>query len=164
MMTKATFSTVLAAALLCACFAGNAFANPSEVKLTFKYRITGAFAVNINFDSPITSRCIIRHRSSLYYEGDKIGNTSVLRRATLSRALIIGRKSTSLRATGLPGINQTLGGRDPIIAVQARLVCSGEDDITSNVEARFLICGAGAKRVGLSQYLSLLQKKLKKST
>ena len=168
MITKVTFSTVFTIAFICIGFTGFGFANsvsanPAEAILTFKYRSNGSLAINVNFDSEITSRCIVRHRSSLYYEGDVLGDKRVLRRSTISRTLKIGRKSTSLRATNLPGAKLDKNGSDPILAVQARLVCSGEEPVNSNIEARFIICGADVARVSLPTYLSTLKRELKKS-
>ena len=136
-----------------------ALANPTEADLRFNYRSNGTLAVNVVFDSPTTSRCVARHRSALYFEGDVIGDKGVIRRSTLSRSLRIGRKSTSLRASGLLGVVQK-NGADPILSVQVKLICSGSGPVTSNIEARFIRCGSGVRRVSLSRYLSTLTRKL----
>lgn len=158
MKKNSILASMLSVALILG-FASGASANPSKADLKFKYRSNGSLAVDVKFDKPITGRCIARHRSSLYYEGDVLGDPGVIRRSTLSRSLNVGRKSTSLRATGLQGAEQK-NGKDPILSVQVKLVCSKQADVTSNVEARFIRCGPGVKRVSLNKYLSNLKSKL----
>lgn len=137
----------------------SAFANPSKAELSFHYRSNGSFTVDVKFDSPTTSRCIARHRSSLYYEDSVLGDEGVIRQSTISRVLKRGRTSTSLRAFRLPGAARK-NGKDPIIAVQTRIVCAGEKDLNSNIEARYIVCGRGAKRVELKTFLAELKKEL----
>lgn len=140
-----------------------ASANPSELNLSFTYRVNGTLKVDVKFDEPTDTRCIIRHRSSLYYEGNQLGVDRVIRKSSHSRVVRVGRKSTSLRAKGLPGVKQ-VQDQDPIMAVQSRLICSGSPDITSNVEARFVRCGPGTKRISFSKYFKTLKNKLSKSS
>jgi hypothetical protein len=151
--------TLLTIALVFLSFPLVASANPSELTLKLKYTSAGSLAVDVAFDQETTSRCIARHRSAFYYEGDSFGDAGVLRRSTHSRIISKGRKSTSLRAVNLPGVVQK-NGQDPILSVQVRLICSGEDEVTSNIEARFIRCGRGVKRVSVSKYFSELKKRL----
>ena len=168
MITKLILFPVHFLALTCVVlsslyFSDTASANPSKANLSFKYDINGSLVINVKFDSPTTTRCVVRHRSSLYHEGDVLGDKGVIRRSTVSRSLAVGRKSTSLRASGLPGAKVDSNGSDPILAVQARLICDGEGSVDSNVVGRYVICGAGVQRYSLSSYFKILKRKLAKS-
>lgn len=136
-----------------------ASANPTSANLNMRYRSNGSLRVDVKFDDAITSpRCIARHRSRLYYEGQQVGEKGIINRATVSRVLRKGQKSTSLRATSLKGAAQK-NGEDPILAMQVRIVC-GSDVIDSDAEARFVKCGRGVERLSLSKYFTELKRRL----
>lgn len=140
-----------------ACFTpAAAFANPTEIKLNFKYSTNGDLAADVKFDQAVTSKkCIARHRVSLYYEGD---TSATIRKSVFNRNVPKGRESTSLRAKRLIGA-QKIDGKDPILAIQTRLVC-GPDEIDSDVEARFINCNPNDKPLTLKKFLTQLKREL----
>ncbi len=133
----------------------SASANPTDLKLSFTYTSRGKLAVDVKFDQPATTRCIARHRVSLYHEDDV---QATLRKSAFNRIVTPGRKSTSLRAQRLLGA-QKKNGKDPILAVQTRLIC-GSEQIDSNVEARYIICGDSTVRLSLKKYFKRLKQAL----
>lgn len=159
--------SVLMEAFLVTCISflvtfSEAWANPTKAKLNFTYRINGSLAIDVRFDEATSTRCIARHRSSLYHEGDELGDRGVIRLSSLSRTLRKGRRSTSIRATGLQGAVQK-NGKDPILAVQVRIVCKGSEAVESNIEARFITCGSTTRRLSLTNYLKRLRSKFAES-
>ena len=156
-LLKSKFLTLFLLALLLV-KSEQASANPSDLNLSFDYSSRGVLAVDVKFDQAATSRCIARHRVSLYYEGQVAGDSGVIRKSAFNRIVTPGRTSTSLRAKRLLGAKKR-NGQDPIMAVQTRLIC-GSEQVDSNIEARFIRCGEKTARLPLSKFLKDLRKRL----
>jgi hypothetical protein len=139
-------------------FTGSVSANPTELDLSFTYSSRGVLAVDVKFDQEATTRCIARHRVSLYHEDKVAGDAGVIRQSAFNRSVPVGRKSTSLRARRLLGAKKA-AGKDPIMAIQTRLIC-GDEQVDSNIEARFIRCGERTARLSLSKFLKDLRQKL----
>lgn len=140
------------------------FANPKEAELNFTYRSNGTLRVNISLDEKVSSRaCRIRYRGTVYHENDEAGDLFVTTRGLGSRLLVKGRASSSLRPGRVNGVLPR-NGEDAILAVQVSVTCPGQALFLSNVQARFLKCGAGVRRLSGRSFLTQLKQKLEQTS
>lgn len=143
---------ILALLLICPT---SAFAMPQNVDLEFaKLTPSGDLKVVAKFDEATERKCKISARVKLYNENQQVNDSEVISGTVITKRLKKGLKKIVLKASDLPGAKKS-EENEPIMAMQVRLKC-GEEIVYSDVEARYIICGEGSKRVSLIRYFTSL--------
>jgi hypothetical protein len=152
---------VILAAGLCSLFAASqAMAQtPPPVRVQLSYNgDTARLQMRFRFDRARRNECRVRVMAGISYPGDTVFE----RKRLVLEKRFTNRRSFTLVAEELNGVENNEANEQPILSVQGRLIC-GRNTVNeySDSVARYVNCGVSRQDVSANRFLRDLAIKLK---
>jgi hypothetical protein len=130
---------------------------PVRVQLAYNGN-TAKLQMRFRFNRARRSECRVRVMGGISYPGD----TEFEKKRLLIEKRFTNRKSFTLNAEELEGVENNEDGEQPILSIQGRLICNQASiNEYSESVARFVNCGVSRQDVSPNAFLRALSLKLK---